>query len=151
MKDIKEYLHLYIGCECKFTDAGQIKTGVLSSIDLEESFAMVDVENDGRFNPKYEEVEPILRPLASMTDEEFNEFILLFAPEEINNESAKKSSFDILKRDGIKAIRFGEDNEPKVVFEMFRWILSKHFDIFNLIPEGLAIDAILLSFSRRPQ
>lgn len=63
---------------------------------------------------------PILRPLSDMTKEEDKEF---------------------------QATKVFQTATPVHIVgsmhwtaETFRWLLSKHFDLFNLISEGLAID-----------
>lgn len=68
---------------------------------------------------------PLLRPLSSMTEEEKIE---LFALRE--NEAQL-----------FPAIITG-------LSECFRWLLSHHFDIFGLIDAGLAIDKTSLTTTK---
>lgn len=110
MKDIKDYLHLYLGCEiCKADGSGNFKLTphTLSQMNLPNT------------TPDIKKGKPILRPLSSMTEEE------LSAMESIYGFYASKPY----------AERLGTDAE------VTRHLLSKGFDLFNLIPEGLAIDS----------
>ena len=80
-KQIKDYLHLYLGCECK-TEEG--KVGWFSGFDVcERDYGIVmitvrfpeqseewTVLND---NEECDRIKLILRPLSDMTAEEFNE------------------------------------------------------------------------------
>ena len=59
---------------------------------------------------------PYLRPMSSMTDEERKEF--------------KKAVFESQNIDGISASTYVSD-----------WLISKHFDVRNIIPKGLALEA----------
>lgn len=110
MKEIKDYLHLYLWCMLK-TEFGQ---SVLYA--------------DNIYRAKNLNWKPILRPLSDITEEEefeMTEITGLFIG----------SGF-------IKAIK---ENSKYVIdvrnsFEVTRYLLSKHFDLFNLIEEGLAID-----------
>ena len=61
---------------------------------------------------KLETVKPYLRPLSSMTEEEKEELIK----------------------------NFWGSHTAKDTFEELSWYLSKHFDINELIPRGLAIE-----------
>lgn len=70
------------------------------------------------------EVKPYLHPMSSMTDEEkkeFDEFCVI-------NEFAWKGNSEI-----------GYKNQAIIMSNAINWLLKKHFDIFGLIPKGLAI------------
>lgn len=69
----------------------------------------------------HDTVKLILRPLSSMTEEELAEVERLLPPDET-----------IDADDTIEMLRHGA--------EVTRYLLSKHFDLFNLIPDNLAID-----------
>jgi hypothetical protein len=115
---IEDYLHLYLGCEIMYYDQGfnyPPKAGKLTVI-----------ANKGKFGTTYEYWEnkgiifhtqqpaflkPVFRTLSDMSEEE-------------KNESHKFNVCDQFE-----------------LAEWFRYLLSRHFDLFNLIPEGLAIDA----------
>ena len=108
MKDIKDYLHLYLGCQisiggrynvtltANYTDA--------SHISLDHCLA----------NPAYK---PILRPLSSMTGQEMEEFYVMPEP----------------------MLTWRVDMYYQLPPNRFHWLLSKHFDLFDLIEDELAI------------
>jgi hypothetical protein len=107
-KDIREILHLYLGCDMIYTNKGPIpgERFVLTSGNLMWAESCI---KDGS-------LKPILRKLSSMTEEEKRELL----PE--RTESV----------DGITVV---------TTYESFRLLLSKGFDLFNLIPRGLALDS----------
>jgi hypothetical protein len=126
---IRDILHLYLGAKCNVEGIGKYGWYRLSPAIL------TSVEN-GEIT-----VKPILRQLSSMTEEEAKDFCEM--------EGWGRDLENIVVTDG--AIDFkrvvGSRTETCITRftrcrpEMFRWLLSKHFDLFNLIPEGLAIDA----------
>lgn len=67
------------------------------------------------------EIKLLLRPLSSMTEEEMEEFGVLIQHRELCRMDS-----------GWKLFKGTPEN--------FRWLLSKGFDLFNLIQEGHAID-----------
>lgn len=122
-KEIKDYLHLYLGCEVDYSGTRCELFGVHQAYCVIGDFGnigMVKIPTEDFIRLK-----PILRPLSDMTEDELNECGNLdydFSDEpELNKWDYK--SFDTL-----------------ISANQFVWLLSKHFDIFNLIPEGLAID-----------
>lgn len=68
--------------------------------------------HNGRGMRYIEHIHPILRPMSSMTEEEKEELIK----------------------------NFWGSHTAKDTFEELSWYLSKHFDINELIPRGLAIE-----------
>lgn len=113
MKDIKDYLHLYLGCE--IYDSYNDRTGILKGITKDS--VLIDHKTSWRLD--FDEVKPILRPLSDMTEEEKIEY----------GETFKE----------VKPF-FGGDSVYFESHETVRWLLSKHFDLFGLIEAGLAID-----------
>lgn len=124
-KKREDYLHLYLGCECAVSESEYYEagTGKLVRIDIEDSQSVVISANTLHDRTMYcveadvSDIKPLLRTLSSMTEEEKIE---LFALRE--NEAQL-----------FPAIITG-------LSECFRWLLSRHFDLFNLIDAGLAID-----------
>lgn len=111
MKDIKDYLHLYLGCEV---------------VTLEENYNFPDLKLDcvsglhcklgSESRNLYWKVWPnqfklLLRPLSDISDEERVEY--------------KKTK------------KYYSQDCP----ESFRYLLSKGFDLFGLIEAGLAVDS----------
>lgn len=134
-KDIKDYLHLYLGCDIDNNVQGQYvhPYGCVKIDELTpENYATVmgvmnnEERNFKKFgDDKIHYCKPILRPLSDMTEEEFLEFKVL-----------ADEDFDKMIRIPSVAIKTRISHK----FEATRFLLSKGFDLFNLIPEGLAID-----------
>lgn len=123
MKDIKYYLHLYIGCQAEFTSLGGGKNIMkLTGHDCDYQHA------DSKWYPK-----PILRPLSDMTEEEKMEY------------KAKFNGMD--STNILPEIRAGRlinfHLNSKSPYEVI-YLLSKGFDLFGLIESGLAIDKTTL-------
>lgn len=120
-KNIKNYLHLYLGCECRLGNS-DLKNW-LTAVQSDSPLVVLRNENDmrrGNFvDPK--NVKPILRPLGDMTENE----------KYYNNEIDSFHSSNHISQKQREA-------------ERTLWLLSKHFDLFNLIDAGLAIDATIL-------
>ena len=103
-----------------------------------------------------EQVKPVRRPLSDLTEVELEEFY--------NINSVEKGTLKIkskeIYRDGTSVcwdIKFKDINgigikdgyyhtsyaielRGKYSCKQWNWIYSKHIDVFNLIPQGLAID-----------
>lgn len=113
MRDIKDYLHLYVNSARCLIQNEFDKDGWEQDLTHEVLLKQMDDE-------EYKSVTPILRKLSSMTEEEEKEMI---------------ATQDDVKLDGYPKILLKADSG-----ETFRYLLSKHFDLFNLIESGLAID-----------
>lgn len=130
IKDIKEVLHLYIGQWC-IADGNRFK---LAGLTFSEGGTLAYT---GRYNggiPEAWWVENCdfkieLRKLSSMTEEEKREYHKLFSGME---------SVNILPeiRAGRLINHFLNAKSPHVVV----WLLSKGFDLFQLLDNNLAIE-----------
>lgn len=113
-KNIKDYLHLYLGQQCRcFNHAdseGWIETISCSII--------IDYEDE---DSEIEGIVPILRPLSDMTEEEMK--------------SVGHMPHVPLHKDDLKYAIIRNSWPP----EQTRYLLSRGFDLFNLIESGLAI------------
>lgn len=120
-KELKDYLHLYLGCKIMITDPkdGEAKERALVGIDntFTNPVRCINGEYVSAFD--FTDVKPILRPLESMTEEE-----RVF-------HSSLQARWPVTPAHRHLTC-IGETPES------FHWLLSKHFDLFNLIPEGLA-------------
>lgn len=121
MKQLKDYLPFYLGCECVFEDCrngGDKEQGKLIEIGIN----MACIETANNDDPYIEctpnEIKPILRPLSDITEGEKMDL---------------RSHF--LEMDNPY-----NTGDPPWHFEQTRYLLSKHFDLFGLIESGLAID-----------
>lgn len=120
MKEIKDYLHLYIGAKAIVKFANQ-KPGLrgITAMNLYNWFGPKNcIDKAG--NP-YFIVKPILHHLRDMTEAQFIELAKL----------QKRGLLNGVDIDALEA-------------EQFRYLLSKHFDLFGLIESGLAIDKTTL-------
>jgi hypothetical protein len=139
MKDIRSYLHLYVGCECEASQEGVKFT--------------YNIKITPELLCDYDWIKPILRPLSDMTEDEAVEFIHLKHRSILCNidrtevtkiifgESKNIIHFTYFKKRGCGAEGGGQtyyvnQSDP----EQFMFLLSKGFDLFDLIPAGLAID-----------
>lgn len=121
-KEIKDYLHLYLGCDCIVSNPlinSETKRVVSVNKDTEqcEIYYWNEPHLDGEKVHPIEDIKPILRPLSDMTEEEGVE--IFWQP-------VKGENF---------SIKTGQE---------FKQLLDKHFDLFGLIEAGLAIDKTTL-------
>jgi hypothetical protein len=114
-KELKDFIHLYLGCQCQF----ETDTFILDGIIGGQIVYSTESDESGEGIYDIEDIKPILRKLSDMTEEETNEFNMIYYDEQFETEYQKIIT-------NAKATSF---------------LLSKHFDIFNLIPSGLAIDS----------
>jgi len=118
MKDIKDYLHLYLGCEVEVRKKDRDKKwlrGFMSEISresnhgdwIEVNFKRIvtilnqeweeRLSNFHNYFIGYDEIKPILRPLSDMTEEEAEDFALLC----LNSRHAPKD-FITIERDEVQ-------------------------------------------------
>lgn len=111
-KEIKDYLHLYLGAECLANVPNiEVKQRLIIDGDL------IGYEGENYFT----NIQPLLRKLSDMTGKERSLYLSYWDNVEVFSSSRVEAA---TKRDA----------------EATRYLLFKHFDLFNLIPEGLAID-----------
>jgi hypothetical protein len=129
MKEIKDYLHLYLGCDAMIAEGKDLYT--LTAIQSNSTLCVMRNKKDSRNGDwiHNKNIKPILRPLSSMTEEEMKECGNLdydFSDEpELNQWDWRE--FDTL-----------------ISANQFHYLLSRHFDLFGLIEAGLAIDKTTL-------
>jgi hypothetical protein len=112
MKDLKEFLHLYLGCNIDFEDEhGDIRTGKLLRVKYNHECSAVIDCNGKRYYRNTEELQLHLRPLTAMTEEEEKTVYTIKGENALNEFEAQSTLF----------------------------LLSKHFDLFGLIESGNAI------------
>lgn len=112
-KQLKDYLHFYLGCDIPEEDGHTCK--VIGIVDN-------DVHMIHNYHNQYgtmpiENAKPILRPLSDMTENE------------------KKEAHDIYYTDKIELLAIMDVAH----FELCRYLLSKHFDVFGLHEAGLCL------------
>lgn len=120
-KDIKDYLHLYLGCKVKIIEIpSSLAEGELSGQEWAKVGEIVPLTPyllwlicfDHDFNYML-----ILRGLSSITESELSECETIGGTEYIN--------------DVFRFVHYGSET---------KYLLSKHFDLFGLIDAGLAIN-----------
>jgi hypothetical protein len=144
-KNLKDYLHLYLGCHCVVDGRPAIIDSVSTNKHIDTVTAQFTDTNDQYDWAVYNdlsEVKLLLRPLSDMTEQEFKEIFKPIQPGDVTDEDFKEAMQHLIKN-GIDAFDF-EGVSAQIVFEYTRLLLSKGFDIFELIPSGLAIDKTTL-------
>lgn len=124
-KELKDYLHLYACAKClivKNFGAKVIEETVTINTLYENQF------NDGH---KSYIKKLILRPLSDMTEEEENEIECEFGSYGLG----VNHLCNALKNHDMRYVKRLDD-----AFNLTRYLLSKHFDIYGLIEAGLAIN-----------
>ena len=123
-KDICSRLNYSLKCKVPILDRKELYT--IIDIDLEQypDMVMVRVENSrgSRIECPIEEVKPYLRPMSSMTEEEYKEF------------KACHCVYDL--HPDFQPMMCTIMNERN----MFDWLDKNMFDYRGLIPKGLAIE-----------
>lgn len=136
-KDLKDYLHLYLGCECQTPDGGMILSYYQPKKRYKAWFSDDHDQNRkilqglGLTGKAYfeAEIKPILRSLSDITDEEKNELRKLMTP------ASSKNLLPVIPAGRLVNL-FVNDKDPAIIV----WLLSKFFDLFDLLGSGLAID-----------
>jgi hypothetical protein len=135
-KEIRNYLHLYLGCEVQtprrvykksdnpVESVGKSIREIGKLMDMNLALEQGGVHFEGTHEMDlvsfpFDQLKPILRPISDMNEKESDEWIRFFYSE---------GEPDGGSRIPLDAIRT-------------KWLLSKHFDLFGLIRDGLAIDA----------
>jgi hypothetical protein len=130
--NIKDYLHLYLGCEYMIkTDTGWVH--------MDSPF---DVWAFCHWNKYEEEIKPILRPLSDISHEEQEQFIEVAGLEPEDIDCLIKSPDDFFQGE----LSYGTAHLTNIAqwAQGVNYLLSKHFDLFQLIDFGLAIDVTTL-------
>lgn len=114
MKELKDYLHLYLGCQVVFYDGRILElTGINNSCFYVNGIRWPETLTD------HGKIKPILRLLSDISKKERKELAAI-AGLDFDNEITIWTP------------------------DQFVWLLSKHFDLFGLIESSLAIDTTTL-------
>ena len=139
LKDLCARLPYGVKVKFKVNEVIENKEKFIYNVDGEYSYI-----NDGKsyltldiikmlFNNHLDEIKPYLFPLSSMTEEQ---------KEELND------MFDLDVEVAITHIKNGTPNYFTGLNRL-NWFIKNHFDIYGLIPMGLAIDATNLKIYDR--
>lgn len=142
-KNIKDYLHLYLGCECILHDSfsrfdGCHKlTGVSYDDTKKDWWAYFENSEIGHSPCNY--VIPLLRPLSDITEEEMREVVLINYAVQNTLQSVAYNDYGIdFKTSGFAGDKYIDFNRTNA--ETITYLFSKDFDLLGLIESGLAID-----------
>ena len=105
------------------------KVGVLSMIDTDTVVAFTSDDTNCYFYVTIHEIRPYLLPLSSMTEEQYEKFIII---------SGWDGDIEDIRRGKFSCIGYiGLD----YIYDTIDWFNENHFDYRGLIPAGAAIDA----------
>lgn len=119
MKQLKDYIHLYLGCDFQADNS----SGSINSYTIYHINAYWEM---------YQNFKLLLRPLSSMTEDE---------KDGLRHADRLATSQNILPE--IRASRLTNYHFTQKSAEITRYLLSRGFDLYDLIPAGLAIDKTL--------
>lgn len=139
-KNIRDYLHLYLGCEVVHAVVKEPEKllGVAYFPDRNQWCVRTDRNVKGQFG-LMQSYKPILRPLSDMTEEEIKEVAWIlhrFKPEDVRG----KDSVGNIKVTNRSPFYYWINVRQHLNAECCKYLLSKGFDLFELIESGLAID-----------
>ena len=77
-------------------------------------------------------IAPYLFPLSSMTEEQWNNGRAV---------NLTEFTFESFKCGGFTLASYTCENDLHNLVEFIHWLIENHFDIYGLIPMGLALDA----------
>ena len=119
------------GVKVKFGDS---KPAILTVIEHDEFGWRIGSEDEfGGMITFIDNVKPYLFPLSSMTDELWDKAFMGCGITEFTRDSFKY---------GCETLEFNNSNPNLLSMVRFiKQLIKNHFDIYGLIPKGLAIDA----------
>lgn len=133
---LQDYLHLYLGCEVKVNEwAYKSKL-----VEIHSNFVIV--EDAFRTKIFFDGFKLILRPLSDATFEE-----CIYVAEILGHAISETKPDIILKSKGkafLEAYGLDVIKSPVVAANLTKYLLSRHFDLFNLIENNLAINSTTL-------
>ena len=167
MKNIKDYIHLYIGCPV-FLGNNIEENPVIEPLTLK--MAHEDLE---MFEDEVQRYELMLRRLSDLNHDDMLGLLISMIPDEMEDKPSEEdysltmfynddglmvdgdvivgANYSVICYEGQIAIRecgsimlFGEDGNqerPVNIVQGFHYLLNQGFDLFGLIDTGLAIDA----------
>lgn len=123
------------GVKCKILETNEVK--ILGSIQYDGENTLFDFWEDSRkiqyvYQLYLSEFKPCLFPLSSMTEEQWNN-----AP----RVNLTEFTFESLKCGCFTLASYTCENDLYDLVEFINWLIENHFDIYGLIPMGLADDA----------
>lgn len=149
-----QILGMYIGCKCNVTASEyyeEMKGATLQGLCIEDSSARIVPNGDvSLYEVDFADVTLILRPLSSMTEDDvkdWSEVTVNHTPYCVELDSTNPDGeLTSVYSDGSILSRSKDDGELRPINggKLFCLLLSKGFDLFDLIPSNLAIDSTTL-------
>lgn len=145
MTNIKEIIHLYLGCEvlCNYNGKGFKAKGILSGKTISEQWEVIHDKLTFIYKYNLKNIKPILRRLDSMTEAE-KIFILCshlkdgWQPGTVLEDSDTDWAMRCTHLEyGQKTCYVSKERFPAW---LFNYLLKQGFDLFGLIDSGQAID-----------
>jgi hypothetical protein len=120
--ELKDVLHFYLGCDVMHKDG---TTATMISVDrFNAGFIHHETQMYGEQSKDSLEITPILRSFSSITEEEKEAYETYYMSLEYEREEDNHAICD-----------------AEISAQTTRWLISRGFDMFNLIENGLAIEA----------
>lgn len=142
--ELKDVIHYYLGQECIVPlNHGTIMSIITGFNGLHnETGSGVYIKDSVNLFP-YEDIKPLLRPLSDMKDEEIIWMFVLRA--EYNGQTVDKQCSRTSLERTFMQIEFkdlsSDYQDIRTMYpNQFKFLLSKGFDLFKLIPNCLALD-----------
>jgi hypothetical protein len=157
MKNLKDYIHLYIGCLVQYpdTDGTLITaklTGVTEGDGVETTYLEVQKhehgethgdylswKSNGNHNSDALHLRLVLRPLDSMTDDELKEWAILRGYKEFPNFKRHPLGFEFGDGGSMTFLSYMPPYGDRHTADQLLWFLSKRLDMFGLKEAGLAV------------
>ena len=113
----------------------QYKDDIFTIDYISGIYEEIKLDTPDRYTIDISEVKPYLFPLSSMTDEQLFEVQEILGKNEIKIESGFLSIVDS-DRNTISYLE---------ILTLLEWFYKNHFDVYGLIPKGLAINGTELN------
>lgn len=150
-KDIKDYLHLYLGCEVynPTYPMWRFRLVAISGVEAGKNIRLEVIidEQEGPYPDTGwcwpERLKLILRSLSDMTEEEMKQVAWLqfnYKAEDVRGKDRHGNIKVVNKSPFYYWINPIRNTNPETTL----YLLSKHFDLFGLIEAGIALDKTTL-------
>lgn len=146
MKDIKDFLPYYLGCDVLVQ--GEERTGILTGVmngayECEVQFRLLHNPHHLEEEPEYvnhDDVKLTLRPLSDMTTEEAISIAKIHGYDIPEDEGVREEVIGIYDCKEGETLTLGAYLPVKKYYDGLLRLLKNGFDLFGLIESGLAID-----------
>ena len=135
-KHIAPYLPYGLCFQCIDIESGEYEELPLTALILTDgrqdlTIGNLEVDIDDLFANEYEAFYPILRPISCLLDEDYRE---------VFNSRFPHVPFDFNSFSDLASAISNKAFLLDLPFDLMLWLIERHFDIFGLIPQNLAVD-----------